>query len=87
MGICDKSSTRLHAPPGGKTSINLFGGEAPPATAPRPPAQTAAPAKSSVAAGQRVVQQTEHMGMCDKSSTRLHAPPGGKSSINIFSHA
>merc|ERR1740136_425412 len=83
-GITDKSSTRLHAPPGGKQSINIFGGEEEvPAKVP-----VAAPAQAvsaNMAAGSRVQQHTEHSGICDRSSTRLHAPPGGKQSINIFS--
>merc|ERR1719246_186173 len=83
-GICDRSSTRLHAPPGGKQSINIFGGEEEvPAKVP-----VAAPAQAvsaNMAAGSRVRQHTEHSGICDRSSTRLHAPPGGKQSINIFS--
>ena len=44
--------------------------------------------KMNVARGKRleaVQQHTEHSGICDRSSTRLHAPPGGKQSINIFS--
>merc|ERR1740136_165990 len=92
-GITDKSSTRLHAPPGGKQSINIFGGEEEvPAKVQRVAvdhsARLAAPAQAvsaNMAAGSRVQQHTEHSGICDRSSTRLHAPPGGKQSINIFS--
>ena len=82
-GISDRSSTRLHAPPGGKQNLNIFGGgeEAP------APARAAAPAQfidTGMAAGGRVQVNTEHTGISDRSSTRLHAPPGGKQSINIF---
>ena len=82
-GISDRSSTRLHAPPGGKQSINVFGGgeEAP---APARAAAPAQPTNTGMAAGGRVQVNTEHTGISDRSSTRLHAPPGGKQSINIF---
>ena len=83
-GICDRSSPRLHAPPGGKQSINIFGGE----EEVRAPARAAAPAQvvnTGMAAGGRMQVNTEHSGICDRSSTRLHAPPGGVQSINIFS--
>ena len=39
---------------------------------------------TGTAAGSRMQVNTEHSGICDRSSTRLHAPPGGKQSINIF---
>ena len=83
-GISDRSSTRLHAPPGGKQSINIFGGE----EEVRAPAQAAAPAQAvntGMAAGGRMQVNTEYTGISDRSSTRLHAPPGGVQSINIFS--
>ena len=83
-GITDKPSTRLHAPPGGHQSINIFGGDDSPAMPARlkpAHAQTEAPMG---AAGGRMQVNTEHSGICDRSSTRLHAPPGGKQSINIF---
>ena len=38
-----------------------------------------------MAAGQRLVQRTEHMGIDgDHPSTFVHAPPGGKQQFNIF---
>jgi hypothetical protein len=83
-GITDKPSTRLHAPPGGHQSINIFGGDDSPAMPARlkpAPAQTGAPMG---AAGGRMQVNTEYTGISDRSSTRLHAPPGGKQSINIF---
>ena len=83
-GITDKPSTRLHAPPGGHQSINIFGGDDSPAMPARlkpAHAQTEAPMG---AAGGRMQVNTEHSGICDRSSTRLHAPPGGVQSINIF---
>ena len=95
-GITDKPSTRLHAPPGGHQSINIFGGEDYPAVPARlkpTPAQTEAPARAvapaqptntGMAASGRIQVNTEHTGISDRSSTRLHAPPGGKQSINIF---
>ena len=39
---------------------------------------------TGMAAGGRIQVNTEHTGISDRSSTRLHAPPGGKQSINIF---
>ena len=38
----------------------------------------------NVAFGQRVNVQTEHTGITDKPSTRVHAAPGGNSSLNLF---
>ena len=105
-GISERSSTRLHAPPGGKQSINIFGGggdedeqdaapeterQAPPAKeVAAPVAEPPIPAKptqpATMAAGGRVAQNTEHTGIADKPSTRVHAPPGGASSMSsVFS--
>ncbi len=87
-GISEHSSTRVHAAPGGRQSFNIFGGgadeaEAAPARARAPTApEPAAPAQMP-AAGQRVVQRTEHSDLADKASTRVHAPPGGASSLGV----
>jgi hypothetical protein len=83
-GITDKPSTRLHAPPGGHQSINIFGGEDYPAMPARLKPRPAQPTNTGMAAGGRIQVNTEHTGISDRSSTRLHAPPGGKQSLNIF---
>ena len=85
MGISDRCSSRVLAAPGGNSSLNLFGGD-------DVPQQQAAPARAPAAAavndsqtfGRRVIQHTEHMGIGDKRSTRVHAAPGGNSSLNLF---
>ena len=75
------NSTRVLCAPGGNSSLNLFGGDAP--AAPGMVKKAAAPAEEQTF-GRRVIQHTEHMGIGDKRSTRVHAAPGGNSSLNLF---
>jgi len=96
-GISEHSSTRLHAPPGGASSLSLaFDPSQPAAAAPTKQApQQAAVAPFATnepavalragapAAGGRVAVRTEYTGISEHSSTRLHAAPGGKSSISL----
>ena len=92
----ERPSTRVHAAPGGNSSMaSIFGGgeapshAAPPRAAPpvqaaivAPPASGAAPA-----AGARVVNRSEHT-IHEAPSTRVHAAPGGNSSMaSIFGAA
>ena len=82
-GIVDgHTSSRVLAPPGGKTSMaGIFGGyEAPAPVAPRAAPAPVAAAPSGVAGG-RVAQRTEYTGISEHSSTRVHAPPGGNTSM------
>jgi len=124
----DRPSTRVHAPPGGASSFNIFGGYDEPAAKPTRPvaAAAAAPAPRTSAATETVVESKEskeapserfststsaHSGsapvasagamrvssnafasnghqnsgnfITDRSTTRLHAPPGGKSSFSF----
>ena len=78
-------STRVHAAPGGNSSMSsIFGGDAPATVTPAPtkvvpPAATAAPA--NLAAGQRVAVRTEHTGISEVASSRVLAAPGGQSSM------
>ena len=76
------NSTRVLCAPGGNSSLNLFGGDAP--AAPAMVKKAPAPADESQTFGRRVIQHTEHMGIGDKRSTRVHAAPGGNSSLNLF---
>ena len=84
-GIVDgHTSSRVLAPPGGKTSMaGIFGGadyEPRAAAAPRAAPAPVAAAPSG-AAGGRVAQRTEYTGISEHSSTRVHAPPGGNTSM------
>ncbi|GMI42262.1 hypothetical protein TeGR_g1908 [Tetraparma gracilis] len=121
--ITDRSSTRIHAPPGGRSNISCLSGwdEAPARAAPRqqapapqqqqqhrhqaPPAQTLGAYAAPPAAQQRAADpnhQHNHLGLgvssnkfanggsqncgnmiTDRSTTRIHAPPGGHSSIHF----
>ena len=92
-GISEHSSTRVHAAPGGRSDMAslLAGGPVAPSNAPTAgaalPAATPAPIVDSTvapalpAAGQRVMVRTEHMGIQEHSSTRVHAAPGGQSDM------
>ena len=82
-GISAHPSTFVHAPPGGKSSLNLFGGDDAPIQ-PKAPAPVADAAPKDGVFGARVAVQTEHTGISDRPSTFVHAPPGGKSSLNLF---
>jgi protein SPIRAL1 and related proteins len=68
--ISNRSSTRLHAPPGGRSTAGslIFGGGAP------------APAQG-VSSNRFANGSNQNCGnfMTGRSSTRLHAPPGGSS--------
>ena len=75
------NSTRVLCAPGGNSTLNLFGGDAPAAPA---MAKKAAVTAEEQTFGHRVIQHTEHMGIGDKRSTRVHAAPGGNSSLNLF---
>ena len=86
LGINDVSSSRVLAAPGGASSMaSIFGGGADAAPAPvqkAPPAVAAAPTKpAEMAAGQRVIQRTEHLGINEVASSRVLAAPGGASSM------
>lgn len=86
-GISAHSSTRVHAGPGGNSTFNIFNtnstvAQAAPVRAGAPaPINTSAPVEAAPAAGQRVAQRTEHTGISEHSSTRVHAQPGGNSSF------
>jgi hypothetical protein len=68
--ISDRSSTRLHAPPGGKSSMGslIFGGSS--AASDKPISSNRFASGSNQNCGNVIT---------DRSSTRLHAPPGGSS--------
>lgn len=80
--ITDRSTTRLHAPPGGQSSLSLAW-EAPKA-APVEPAK-APPRAGGVSSNAFANGANQNCGnvITDRSTTRLHAPPGGKSSISL----
>ena len=89
-------STRVHAAPGGRSSMAeiIFGSAepTPPAAPKQPPAQaptnvptTSDPAPpAQMAAGQRVANRTEYMGISEVSSSRVLAAPGGQSSMSAI---
>eukprot|EP00618_Florenciella_parvula_P037477 CAMPEP_0119487468 /NCGR_PEP_ID=MMETSP1344-20130328/13549_1 /TAXON_ID=236787 /ORGANISM="Florenciella parvula, Strain CCMP2471" /LENGTH=145 /DNA_ID=CAMNT_0007522333 /DNA_START=68 /DNA_END=505 /DNA_ORIENTATION=+ len=126
--ITDRSTTRLHAPPGGQSSFSLgWGSESAPAPKQQPYRQKENTVNAPMSLGEQVarkqaaapapapVQQPyaapvqENTGLVfgaqrtngsnayanganqncgnvltDRPTTRLHAPPGGKSSISFF---
>ena len=86
--MSDAPSTRVHAAPGGRSemaSLIFGGGEPVEPAAPKPaPAQAPInmpPAAGQMAAGQRVANRTEYMGISEVSSSRVLAAPGGQSSM------
>lgn len=113
--LTERPSTRLHAPPGGKTSLSLGwggdeqplqrrapanGGEPPAAWSPAPaaPAQSpqapgygrsgpsgGAPRDGRVSSNAFATGSNQNCGnvLTDVSSTRVAAPPGGSSSLNL----
>ena len=83
-GISDRASTRVHAAPGGNSQLNLFGGggDAAPQATPRTVASNHD--MGGRAHGARIEQRTEHTGISDRASTRVHAAPGGNSQLNLF---
>ena len=80
-GISEHPSTLVHAPPGGRQSFNIFGGEGYSQPTPAPAAAPVVSAPGVMAAGQRVIQRTEFHGIQDRNSTLVHAAPGGESSM------
>jgi hypothetical protein len=127
IGHMNKNSTKVHAPPGGRSNFNIFGGDEPaqrttpneaqtkrnkssifdppdePSSSRNPPVEQgssiqapyaataapsapAAPAKSKPAeipANPPPVANATGPGG-GRASTKVIAPPGGKSSINLF---
>jgi hypothetical protein len=86
-GISAHPSTRVHAAPGGRQQFNIFSGAA---EDPAPAAQSTKASSAPVAnggpvAGLRVPVRTEHTGISEHPSTRVHAAPGGNQQFNIFS--
>ena len=94
--LTDRSTTRLHAPPGGKSSISLsWDSPHQPRTVSSKPLATAnlaptdpvdkprQPAALSSNAFANGANQNCGNVITDRSTTRLHAPPGGKSSISL----
>jgi hypothetical protein len=93
-GISDHPSTKVHAPPGGASSFAFSYGDVQPAQRQEkaPPPPQAAPqamvqqqAPGQQVAGTRMRVQTEHTGISEHPSTKVHAPPGGASSFS-FGH-
>ena len=80
-GISEHPSTLVHAPPSGRQSFNIFGGEGYSEPTPAPAAAPVVSAPGVMAAGQRVIQRTEFHGIQDRNSTLVHAAPGGESSM------
>lgn len=86
--IDERSSTRLHAPPGGKQSFNIFGADTTNTQPPRTTGRAAVPQPTPVKpvqaepAPQTRVAADAVTGQ--RQSTRVHAAPGGNSTFNIF---
>eukprot|EP00727_Mastigamoeba_balamuthi_P006757 m51a1_g2701 hypothetical protein (87) ;mRNA; f:804133-804555 len=74
--ILERSSTRVSAPPGGKSSICFCDGSQNEAPAPRAPVQ-----QQQQQQQQRQNQQQESAPGKAHTSVRVSNPPGGKSSI------
>jgi len=73
-----RNSSRVLAAPGGNSSFSFGGDEPAPAVSRATSQQEVVP--GSMAAGAR---RTEEGGISERSSTRIHAAPGGNSSIHL----
>eukprot|EP00939_MAST-03C_sp_MAST-3C-sp1_P002399 g2399.t1 len=91
--ITGRSTTKVHAPPGGRSSFNIFGGsstyhaEKVKKTVPEAAsAPTEAPKRTRTSANAFACGSNQNAGnfITDRPTTRVHAPPGGRSSFNIF---
>ncbi len=91
------TSTKVHAPPGGGGSLNIFGGnsDSPPASnmpqsvkqAPPSQANTMTPQSTQAPSSQAATSPSivpMGTGSTKRTSTKVHAPPGGGGSLNIF---
>lgn len=88
--ITDRSSTRVHAPPGGRSQICFGSYEAPkPAalktTTSHNSATTTTVQKTGVSSNRYASGSNQNCGnvITDRSTTRIHAPPGGRSSFTL----
>ena len=89
--ITDRSSTRVHAPPGGRSQISFGSYEAPKAKPALNPTTThnasSAPVakKTGVSSNRFATGSNQNCGnvITDRSTTRIHAPPGGRSTITF----
>jgi hypothetical protein len=79
----ERNTSRVLAAPGGKQSINIFGGD----DVPEPVKKPAPVSTMTGAAGARVEVRSEHSDHLASGhmSSRVLAAPGGKSSLNLFS--
>eukprot|EP00940_MAST-03C_sp_MAST-3C-sp2_P001974 g1974.t1 len=95
--ITGRSTTRVHAPPGGRSNISLFGGygetetvkkTVPTKTATATKVEATAPTKktTTVSSNKFACGSNQNCGnfITDRSTTRIHAPPGGRTQISIF---
>lgn len=84
--ITDRSTTRLHAPPGGRSSISLAWDSPPPASKQNQNnAKAVADKPPTVSSNAYANGANQNCGnvITDRSTTRLHAPPGGASSFSL----
>ena len=90
--ITGRSSTRVHAPPGGKSQISFGSYEAPKSAALKDTTtpqnattQAASVIKKGVSSNRFASGSNQNCGnvITDRSTTRIHAPPGGRSSITF----
>ena len=95
----DRSSVKVHNPPGGASSFSIFGGDEPfqhkqpfghqhrqfqAAPPPPPPPMPSYQRPPDVPAfGERVTSGSTDVAGQGKTSVKVHAPPGGKSSITF----
>ena len=84
----DPAHVKVHAPPGGKSNFSLSWGHEP--DAPKAPAAPPAEEKEKEVekSEEEEKKAAEHAaglssGGAEKSSVKVHAPPGGKSSITF----
>ena len=91
--ITGRSTTRIHAPPGGRSQICLTGGYGD-SSAPKAAARsvgtagmrsTAAPVQRGTSSNHFASGSNQNAGnvITNRSSTRIHAPPGGRSQISF----
>ena len=85
------TQTRVHAPPGGRSQISIFGGYAETEKkrvkkTETAPSTSVSIVKKGTSANAFATGSNQNCGnfITDRSTTRIHAPPGGRTSISIF---
>lgn len=106
--ITDRPTTRVHAPPGGRSSFSIFGGQetkrapvvvaetkplvetkkinvAPAPVLKKSPIKTRVASSGGISSNRFATGSNQNCGnfITDRPTTRVHAPPGGRSQITF----